>query len=293
MRSSSAASSSGRSTRGQLRGRLGAGIRSTGFWVDVAVLAQRAVEGAQRGELARDGRGDGVAPGEHGGVAAQHPRRRRRRGSTPWRRAPQRELPEVDAVGAARLLGHAAAAQVGVEQAQRRRARPALGLRPILRRRGTVLHRHRHRSGRHAAPAHRRGRRRRRDGLPPRPWHRIQGIGRRVDAVVRGACAGGSVASSSARWCFDTPTTMPCFWSAAGRRSRSTRSGPVGSPSLREAPSALGDVDRRRRRAPRRRAPRRPGCACGCSRARRCGRSRRRRRCRGCRRRRRCPASAP
>ena len=168
---------------GQRARALGRGDQVDRVLGHVAVLAQRAVEGAQRRELARDGGGDGVAPGQHGGVAAQvlgaDLARRDALG-----RAPQRELAEVDAVGAARLLGHPAAAQVGVEQRQRL-APGRAGLPPILRVRGDVLHRHRQRSGRHPSPAHRRGRRRRgRAAAAPMAPH--PGLARRLDDVVRG-----------------------------------------------------------------------------------------------------------
>ena len=171
MRSSSAATSVGLERSGGAS-RLGRRQQVGGVLLDLAVLFAARVEQAQRGELARDGgRGRG-ALGQRGGVAAQRARRRPR--ARARRRCPPGELAEVDAVGAARLLGRAAPAQVGVEQAPW--PRPGRGAR--LRRRGAVLHRHGHGSGRHRRSAADRGR-----GHSPRhrsgraPWHRIQGTG--------------------------------------------------------------------------------------------------------------------
>ena len=190
----------------------------------LAVLAQRAVEGAQRGELARDGGGDGVAPGEHGGVAAQLLASPRRAGRRP---------------------------------APCTTARTARGRR---RRRGASSRPSRGGAGRSRTAPAPRARPRWAAAYPPRPWgcssstpatvrsppiassstrapsartgcRRARGIASRARPTPRRcgsrSCAGVSGASSSARWCFDTPTTMPCFWSAGGRRSRSTRSGAV------------------------------------------------------------------
>ena len=92
--------------------------------------------------------------GELGGVAAQH-------GVVDGvgldaaGAAPERELGEVDAVGAARALGGAAALELAVEGAQR--GAPRVGRTASLGPDGLVLHRHRHGSGRHPAPARRGG----------------------------------------------------------------------------------------------------------------------------------------
>ena len=230
MRSSSAASSSGRSTAGSVRGRLGDGIRSAGF----CAHARRARAACGRRRAAR-----------RACARPSRPRRRARRArrrsgaASAWptspgleacAAAPQRELAEVDAVGAARLLGHAAAAQVGVEERQRL-APGARSAAAYPRRRGSVLHRHGDGSGRHPAPARRGGRRRRRRAAAA-PWHRDPGPERRLDACGTRCCAGGSGASSSARSCFDTPTAMPCSGAGLGGgadrrdRRRSAQAGP-------------------------------------------------------------------
>ena len=121
----------------------------------LAVLDQRAEERANGRELA----GDRASARSRARRAARRSGAGRGRstsaGAMPRAAGPGRELAEVDAVGAARALGGAAALRARGRSA-RRALRPGLGL--ACERRGRVLHRHRHGSGRHPAPA-RRGRR--------------------------------------------------------------------------------------------------------------------------------------
>src|SRR3954454_15643855 len=60
-------------------------------------------------------------------------------------------------------------------------------------------------------------------GCPPDPGTASRAAAMHRRCGTRG-CGGGSAGSSSARWSFDIPTTTPSCWSAAGRRSRWTRS---------------------------------------------------------------------
>ena len=205
----------------------------------VAEEARAARRACARRSSARARRSDSAR-----GVAAQ-----RRAASTVGRldalpRRPQRELPEVDAVGAARLLGRAAAAQVGVEAA--RSALDAMAGRGC----GAMP-----RSARWECSSSTRPRVR-----SPRSASCIEagiadrgdaaaaavaahpGHGRRVDACGTRCCASGSGGSSSARWSFATATTMPCCSSAAGRRSPVDE---IARSRAAAARSRLVDVDRR------------------------------------------------
>ena len=229
------------------RGRaLGRGHQLGRVVGDVAVLAQRPVERAQGGELAGDRRRHVAAVRQQRGVAAQRPRRDLL-GLDGLRRAPQRELREVQRVGAPRLGGHPAAAQVGVEQRQRlapggtsaaaypRAPWPCSSSTPT--------------PVRSPPSASSRGRdRRRTDGSR----RRARGCASRARATRRPcgtrSCASVSGACTSARSFFATRTTTPpCWtrgWEEVGRIEE------IGRPCPAEAhgPAASdrsGDVDRR------------------------------------------------
>ena len=264
-------------------------MRSAGFWATCAVLAQRAVEGAQRRRAcARRSRRRVAASDSARGVAAQVARRRRRRGASRWRVAPERELAEVDAVGA-RASSRPCRGGAGRRRtAPARRARRALGCGLSSGRRGAVLHRHAHRSGRHPAPADRRRAWRAATGSAAGPGTAIQGIDRRHRRCGTRSCAGG--AGRVHRHARASPLRPPCPASA--------RAGWEEVPIEEIGPAARGaersgDVDRRADRdlvveVLDVRDVHPDAAVRGVA-----SRSRRRRRCRGCRRRRRSPASAP
>ena len=293
MRSSSAATSSGAQHARQRARRAWARRRARrGSGATVAVLAQRPEERAQRGELARDGRrraarartarrrsGAACAGSTRAGLErpARAPRRRTGRGRCRRRGASSR--PRRGGAGRRR------------SSAQGRRARPARRRRGGLASGAVARLLHRHVDAVRSRPSASSSRRAsRRDGeLPPRPWHRDPGHGRRVDDVVRGAAQAG--AGRLHRHARPSPRRPP-------RPARCERGWEEVAASSEIAAGAgvagSGDVDRAPRPGPRRRARSTSGIAHADAAVRGGGADRaRRRRCRGCRRRRRCPSSAP
>ena len=177
MRSSSAATSSGRRTRGSVARALGRGQQVGGVLRD----ARRAR--AARGRSARSAaslratvRGDARAVRQRRGVAAQRPRRRPSAGSRPCARRPQRELADVDRrrrAACARPRRGGAGRRRTARSASRQAARRLGGLSSAAV--AVFFIDTVHGSGRHPAPARSRPGSPGADEPPPRPWHRIQG----------------------------------------------------------------------------------------------------------------------
>ena len=254
---------------------LGRGHQVARVGLELAALDQVAVERAESRQLARDGRARRAALGEHAGEAAQLavPELGRRE---PLRRRPLGELGEVDPVCAARALRHAAGALPGVEPAQGGRPNSLCGWWVCS-------------SSTRRTEGSRRGNQLAAAGMtdpvserPSAPWHQIQGPS---DASTMWYAVLASRARHIHRHALHSTHRPPGLSGGAGLGGGADR------PDRRGWRS--GDVDRRRRPEPGRRARSRPAPPCGCSRARPRCRASRSRRCRGCRRRRRCRASAP
>ena len=232
------------------RCRRGVADQIGGVLVKLPALDHLTEERADRGELARD-RAAATARARPRALRRRGARRsgagsgsRPRSGATPASVAQRGKLPDVAAVGAARLLGHAARGELAVEAARARRARRDCAPAHLRSSWDVVLHQRRDRPRRDArqlveageTPAHE---------PPALPWHPVQGPGdasTAVYSVLRKQVRGRSAPRGSALCVFATATARPLWRARAGRRSRSTRSGRT---RRADPDGSLLDVDRR------------------------------------------------